>query len=399
MKKEIVSGLQIHTARRKSCRISGAERKALCRLCIFVIFAAAAFLLFRPEAKDGLKVLCNRLFEASESVNAYIYVYFEVAEGTSAAKAVVLLSVILAALCVLAVLCKSRLIPALLAASLAAVQIWFGLALPSWLNVCLFAVFGLALSEGRRDIRLCFPYAGCVLAAALLVSCLFPGIHPATENASEAVRDRLDDAEQQLYQRVTNTFSETRKTRHENRLDLEAAGTEEDTFSSDREYRYEQTQESVISRPEQTDYLKMILLLLLVIVLLLAPFLPFLLVDQRRKRALEHRAQFDAEDHAAAIRAMFLHVAACLERCGKSGGNRPFSAWAEPLALCMPENLCARYREAAALWQEAAYSSHSMTEQQRNEMRRILEELEGFLYDQADRKTRFRMKYLDCLFQ
>ena len=49
------------------------------------------------------------------------------------------------------------------------------------------------------------------------------------------------------------------------------------------------------------------------------------------------------------------------------------------------------------LWQEAAYSEHSMSSEQREEMRQFLSETERILYDAADRKTRFRLKYLECL--
>ena len=49
------------------------------------------------------------------------------------------------------------------------------------------------------------------------------------------------------------------------------------------------------------------------------------------------------------------------------------------------------------LFEEAAYSTHAMGEEQRAELQSLLTETERLLYDGADRKTKFRLKYVECL--
>ena len=52
---------------------------------------------------------------------------------------------------------------------------------------------------------------------------------------------------------------------------------------------------------------------------------------------------------------------------------------------------------AAVAFEEAAYSTHAMGEEQRAELQSLLTETERLLYDGADRKTKFRLKYVECL--
>ena len=65
-------------------------------------------------------------------------------------------------------------------------------------------------------------------------------------------------------------------------------------------------------------------------------------------------------------------------------------------ALTSPE-YAARYAEAARIWQEAAYSDHALTDAQRQAVRELLDATAETLYEKADRRTRFRMKYVECL--
>ena len=94
---------------------------------------------------------------------------------------------------------------------------------------------------------------------------------------------------------------------------------------------------------------------------------------------------------------MFLHLTAYLDHCGKGVGNRPFSQWGVALSQTVSPEYAAQFRHAAVLFEEAAYSTHAMGEEQRAELQSLLTETEGLLYDGADRKTKFRLKYVECL--
>ena len=116
------------------------------------------------------------------------------------------------------------------------------------------------------------------------------------EEASEHVRDRLDAAEQLVSGADHTPQQEPPQTaREENRLNTETAGeTSGDTQNTqDYQHIYEQKQE--ISRPKRIDYLKIAVLTILILALLTLPFLPFVLFDTRRRKAMEHIRQLLTE--------------------------------------------------------------------------------------------------------
>ncbi len=64
---------------------------------------------------------------------------------------------------------------------------------------------------------------------------------------------------------------------------------------------------------------------------------------------MERQAAFDS-DCRKAIRAMFLHLTAYLDHCGKGVGNRPFSQWDAALAQTVSPEYAAQFRHAAVLF-------------------------------------------------
>jgi hypothetical protein len=386
------TGVQFHTELSGTVFFSQSRRRIVSVFCLCVAALALAAIFLIPDLRESGKALCNALFDASEAVNAYAYDHFPVVGGIAPVPALILTLLFVLALYLLAVVRASRVLALILAIVLASTQAYFGVALPLWANVLSFALLGAAFLRSFHDL---LPYGATVLLLALTVSLAVPGIHIPTETASEAVRDRLSVMGQQIEENMTLIAPETQKTQHENRLDKDGLPEDSDRAQADRDYRYEQEQEQEISRPKRINWLKIIVILFLIIALLLGPFLPFLLLDSRRKKALERREKFDSENCSEAICAIFLHIIAYLESCGKGLGNIPFTAWTRQLQL--PEEYRAQYEHAAMLWQEAAYTEHPMSSEQREKMRRFLLETERILYDDADRKTRFRLKYLECL--
>ena len=371
-----------------------ARAKMTAPLCLAA--AVLALLFFLPAARESLRCLLNRLFAASEAVNAYVYDRFPVAADASPTLALLLLGGLTAVLLLLSFLRGSRLVPFLFALFLAFAEIWLGLTPPPLLNALLFALLTL-LALRVRDLR----NAGAVLLAAaavfLCVSAVFPGVNAALEERSELARDRLDVLEQ----RVTGTYAQensaAQSAREENRLHEETGSDSGDDARNDRSYRHLYEQEQQISRPQRVRYLKILLLTLGILALLTLPFAPFLFFNAKRKRSLARRAAFASPDRAEAIRAMFLHLTAYLEACGMGAGNRPFSRWPELLSGQMPPDYVRSYRRAAAIFSEAAYSTHPMTEEQRAGMEKILDETERILYVEAGWKQKLRLKYVECL--
>ena len=369
-------------------------RRMTAALCLAAVVLVLLF--FLPAARESLKCLLNLLFTASEAVNTYVYDRFSVAADASPTLALLLLCGLIAVLLLLSFLRRSRIIPFLFALLLVFAEIWLGLTPPPLLNALLFALLML-LALRIRDPR----NAGAVLLASvavfLCVSAAFPGVNAALEERSELARDRLDVLEQ----RITGTYAEensaVQSAREENRLHEGGGADREDDTRNDRGYQHLYEQEQQISRPQRVRYLKILLLTLAILALLTLPFAPFLFFNAKRKRSLARRAAFASPDCAEAIRAMFLHLAAYLEACGMGAGNRSFSRWPELLSGHMSADYVRQYRRAAAIFSEAVYSTHPMTEAQRTDMEKILDETEHILYDEAGWKQKLRLKYVECL--
>ena len=162
----------------------------------FALLAAlllALLTLALAPAREGAKLLINDLFSLSESANAYVYDCLPVAAGASRLPACALLGGALAFLSAAVALSQSRL-PALLAlVALALGQAYFGLSLPAAAQLLLLFMLGLKLVPSRSAVQR-LTLGACALAVALVVCLAFPGVHAATEAASERARDFLSGA-------------------------------------------------------------------------------------------------------------------------------------------------------------------------------------------------------------
>ena len=199
-----------------------------------------------------------------------------------------------------------------------------------------------------------------------------------------------------MAQSITGTTHELplgeNETRHAHTQSL-ATGDQE--AQPDREYRLVTVEEEQISMPHWVNYLRIILLLLLAAALVILPFLPFILLNQRRKKALDARKAFESANTSEAVFAIFQHIAAWLEAMGYGKDNAPYAAWSADL----PPDYASRFAACEKLFEEAAYSSHEMREEHRQQALALLNETEQTLWRQAGWETRLRLRYGECLWE
>ena len=345
--------------------------------------------------RDSAAALANRLYEASEAVNAYAYRYFEAGEAASPAEALPWLAAFFGALCALAARRKGVALAMLLAAALA--EAYFGVTPPLWQNLLLFALPALSLLRGKADARSCAALLAGIACVALTVSLLVPRPIASVEAYSEHLRDELGAAAMSAQRLSAPPEAETNRTHQESRQHEEDLPA--DALSQDPARTFEHLLESEreLSKPQRIDWLRIALWLLLSVVLLTAPFLPFLLLNRAGRRREARRAAFADADNAAAIRAMFSHTVDWLRAGGLRTENRTFAQCDGAVEALTSGEYAARYREAARIWQEAAYSGHAMTAEQRRVVRELLDDTAASLYEKANRRTRFRIRYIDCL--
>ena len=358
-------------------------------LCVFLLLAL-------PQANRGAQALGNRLFAASERVNAYAYSYFPVAENQGVALAAVLAGAALIMLAVLTALQKSR--PAALGimAACTLFQVYFGLAFPIWVNIPLYGL--LALFMIKRPISKKGLLACCAAMAivALLTMLVLPGVDAATEAASETVRDQMSRIAQQLAGAAWEAPEEETETRH---VHTQSLHTGDNAARTDREYRLVTVEEEQISMPHWINWLKIILLLLLTVALVSLPFAPFLLINARKKKAQEARKAFDSDRVDQAVCAIFRQVISWLNETGYGAGNLLYRDWADQLPDGLPQGYEARFAQCAEDFEEAAYSVHPLPEEKRQRALALLRETETALWAKAKWKQRLRLKYWMCLWE
>lgn len=366
------------------------SKKRIILIGFLVFLFSLMLLLIIPSANQEMQALLNRLFDASEAVNAYAYERFAVSTDMSVAFAVVLLTVIGISLLVMTMLSGSRLLALGIIAGCALFQMYFGLAFSNWINVLLFALFVLWMLKRPWDKRTILCVLAGVTAVTIAVLLIWPGVDAATETASETVRDRMS----QMAQSITGTTHELPSGENETRhVHTQSLATGDQEAQPDREYRLVTVEEEQISMPHWVNYLRIILLLILAVALVILPFLPFVLLNQRRKKALDARKAFESANVSVAVFAIFQHVAAWLEAMGYGEDNSLYAAWNANLSPDYAE----RFAACEKLFEEAAYSTHEMKEEDRQQALALLNETEQILQRRADWKQRLRLKYKECL--
>jgi len=365
-------------------------KKPLFQIVFSALLLALILLLAIPLAWQGTKALLNRLFAASEAVNAYAYERLTVPADQPVWLSAFLLGLALLSLLGLALLSGSRLLALCLMAGCVLFQVYFGLAFPAWVNVSLFVLHVLWMIRRPWEKAAVLAAAAGIAAVSFTVLLICPGVDAATETASESVRDRLS----QIAQSITGVAQELPAGENEaRRAHTQSLITGNQEARPDREYRLVTAEEKQISMPHWVNYLRIVLLLLLAVALVVFPFLPFAVLNRRRKKALEARQAFLSEDISEAITAIFQHVTAWLEATGNGEGNLPYAQWRADISPGYAE----RFAPCEKLFEEAAYSTHEMREEQRQQMLDLLNETERILQRKAGWKQRLRLRYKECL--
>ena len=357
------------------------SRIALMAALLLVLLALAL-----PPVREGAKLLANDLFSLSESANAYVYDRLPVAAGASRLPACLLLGAALALFAVSVLLSASRL-PALgTLCALALGQAYIGLSFPAAIQLPLFALLGAKLIPSR-SIRPKLTLGACALAVALVVCLAFPGVHAATEAASERARDWLGGVSP-AEQMDAAVPPEATQTRRENHLSLADGGG---GAASERDYRLVTRAEEQISDPPWFDALKTALMLLLVVLLLALPFAPFVWLSRRAAQARAVREAFDDADNRRAVCAMFRHIARYWAASFPVPEGLPFSRLPETVE--MPEAYAAAYRVCVDTFLKAAYSSAPIAQAERDGVKFLLDETERLLYDEQSALMQLKLRY------
>lgn len=319
-------------------------RRARWAALVLLALGAGAWLAL-GHVGNGLKLLANQTFTISESCQAYEYDYFTAVDSPASLREALAwlglaTGLLAAALRFWAVAPMGGLL--LLSAA------YFGVTpgLP-WLLLPAGAAALCALPRGCR--RRYGPAVAAVLVLlALAVQWIAPAPNAYVSGVEEQLRDRLA-LHSVYYERTPEPVT------------LPEPETESPPPA-------EAQQPGEAARTRRVN----VLLLGLVALTLVLLFVPAVIQDRARKRREWQRADFSSADCALAVRAMYLHS----------------RKWRR--LLPQPPEVPP---EIEALWLEAAYSSHPITEEQRALMAQYLAGVEQSVRQSVSAWERLRIKY------
>ena len=163
----------------------------------------------------------------------------------------------------------------------------------------------------------------------------------------------------------------------ENESDGDDKASEE--MTEDNYIQSEEKERPDVRETAKTALLSLLGLLLAAILFLLARYL------KKRRELRQRLAEFDDASTAKGICAIFAYCRELLGDMGiKSGGASVHSLTPRVAKLC-GEDTAALYGECAAIWEEAAFSTHEMNEEQREK----LKHLHDALLVQLKKNTKF----------
>ena len=326
-------------------RIPSQKRKTASLISSGIL--AVYFLIRFSSILDGWKLLANQMFRLSEQTQAYAYDYFAVS-GESSLETLLFATVLAGVLCALwhniwnAVLCGIWI----------AAMAYFGVT-PGvqWLVFLVLAGMLSVLPSQQKWFH------GSV-AAVLLVAIAFAVIQLAPEpnKAVSALDDRLRDS----LAAAPMTYEQT------------PVPTEvpEPEIIPEPQVEREQPEHGV-----RRAVINVLFLLLAALTLALL-FIPAFIKDRGVKLCQKNRAGLNDEDHAAAIRAMYLYA-----QRWRSLSDLP----------------CEIPSQVYATWQEAAYSNHAMTARHREVVHRYMVETAEAVWAASGYRKRLRIRYRICL--
>ena len=314
-----------------------AKLQSIVRLSLFLLLGTAVWVLWEPS-RDGVCLFVNRLFAASELQQAYLYeklpVYAPQAEQAGCLQtAAILLGLLLAQLLTL-----------------------------------------LPQDGGLRPWRLLPIAAVFVLLAA---GCL---LLPETENAQlsaweERARDQL----------AVQTAAYGELPAQQDVPAEQTPQSEPPTFRQEPMQSTPDGDREPLSRPIRAALVIFLLLLLL--------FVPSVYLDRLKKKRERNRAGLSDADARVCICASFRYVLRWLRLAGLEPENVPFASYSEKIKTIFGSEIAAQYLQILPLWQEAAYSTHEMTEQQRAQMRAFLQTAVSLVWQKLSKKQRLWTTY------
>ena len=345
-----------------------------------VMLAAAAVMLviLHSEIFDGMHLVMNSLFEASEKTQAYLYDKYEVIRDPGTFIRCMRYGVLWTGMAAGATMSYMTLkimrwISGLVFILCAGCFAYFGLLPQAIPAMIMIAALAAVLSDSRLTAVLPVMIAGMVVFALILA--VAPGENKAVSKVDENLRDKL----------ATSTVSIEGNQKSAAQQENEKQNEEENGANG----------KSLFGGGAKS--MKVWIVLGLVILFAMILFIPAVIHDRLEKRRKKNRMGIDSKDPKTAIRAMFPYAVKWLKETGLKTGNVPFADLTEGVRELSSEEYALEYSDMLVKWKLAAYSDHDLGEDERREMKVFLDKTIADVHAKMSIGDKIRVRFVTAL--
>lgn len=325
---------------------------AACGVIALLLIASAV--IWHSKLGDGLACLMNEFYDIAEESQAYLYKRFSNGDDASDADtwiAVAWVASLLGMLLALLPAAFRRSASLALTTLMMLVLAYYGV-VPSWISIG-WMLLALILTLSKGNVLASLPL---ILAVVLLFGAIVavdPGEFMGISRMNENIRDRIAFHSAQIEKEEQTTEEE---------VDLEEL-KEQDLKESETEDSF-----------EHASYVVFAVIGLIVAAIAAAAYL---LIKRFRKRRAAVRHGIDSKDPRESVIAMFPYSVRWLKASGMETRNRPFSMMTRDVKRLYSEDYAKQFREMYSLWREAAYSDHEISDIDRKDMYRFMQNTEN----------------------
>ena len=361
------------------CRVgplTGRETRLKVTAAVLAVLLIAG-LPMRGVLADGSALLINKLFDIAQRSHTYVYYKLYVSESANETdmRLAVTWSTLAAgfiAACAPPFLRKA--ISVFITVMVMLAFAFFGLTPSVIASAALF--LSLLVTMTGTGVTKAWPLMAVLVIASSLLFIADPGEIRAVSRADEILRDRLSFQTVYLEGDDLSVVEEKSYSQKDEQSGGAGSGGNEDG-------------------EEALKNKRLMIVLALTAVTLMILFIPAFIHDRLEKKRRKNRGGIDSGDNAVAIRSMFPYALRWLKVYGIDVVMKDFGDVARDVRYNTPESFSSRYESMLALWKEAAFSEHEMSDESRQSMQEFLDEAVRLTKEQADwrKKLSIRFRY------
>ncbi|GEM_PF-1509843 len=358
---------------------SGSKKGAIAFSVVTAVAAAVTIIIWHSEIIDGICLLVNNLYVASEKSQAYLYDKFEIARDPGSY-----------------ILCM-RYAALWMGTAAGAILSFIPMRIMRWISclICIadlisLAFFGLlpnvicggvmmvsaaaVLCSGRSKSMVPVMIAG-VLAFVIVVA-ISPGEFKSISKADENLRDKLATSTVSI--QGNEKASSESKNNKENR---QGKGSAKKNRQADNEKKY----------------MKIWIVLGLILLTAMILFIPAVIHDRLEKKRKKNRKDLDSQDPGQAIRAMFPYAVKWLQAAGLGSANIPFADYQQSVKEMTSDEYSDEYSLMLERWKEAAYSDHVFNEEDRAGMKLFMDRTIADVKSRMGMRDKLKVRFVTAL--